>query len=312
MPTSRPPQPPRAGAPRERTDVLRAKAEALRALHHADRPLVLANVWDAASARLFESVGYRAIATSSAGVAYAWGYPDGELIGRRQMLEAVRRIAAAVSVPVTADLEAGYGADAKAVSKTVRDLVAAGAVGFNLEDARGGTLLGLPEQAARVRAARATAGRLGVPVVINARTDVFHGVEPSPSHLAGAVARGNAYLDAGADAVFVPFVRDAETIGALTRGIRGPVNILLVPGAPSVAELWALGVRRVSVGSGLARAAYGVARRAALELRERGTADLVEQWGVSYDEMQRLLSVANPATAKKASGAAGGGRGHKL
>ena len=292
-PASKPRTPSRrvAASPREGIEPLRAKAETLRALHHGDRPLVLANAWDAASARLFEAVGYRAIATSSAGVAYAWGVPDGEVISRRQMLEAVRRIAVVVSVPVTADLEAGYGPDPKAVIRTVRDLVAAGAVGFNLEDSRGGSLLDLPEQVTRVRAARATADKLGVPVVINARTDVFHGAEPSPPRLADAIARGSAYLEAGADSVFVPFVRDAETIGALARGIRGAVNILVAPGSPSVGELWALGVRRVSIGSGIARAAYGLARRAAQELRERGTLDLTRDWAVSFDEMQRLFDV---------------------
>jgi len=271
---------------------LRTKAETLRALHHADRPLVFANAWDAASARLFEAAGFPAIATTSAGVAFAWGYPDGERIARSQMLESVRRIAAAVSVPVSADLEAGYGPGAEAIAQTVRDLLATGAVGLNLEDARGDghrALLAVPAQAGRVRAGRAAAGELGVPVVINARTDVFRGAEPSPQLVAEAVERGNAYLEAGADSVFVPFVRDAETIAALVRGLRGPVNILLVPGGPSVSELWALGVRRVSVGSGIARAALGLARRAAVELRERGTTSLVRDWAVSFDEMQELL-----------------------
>lgn len=273
-------------------DALREKAERLRALHHADRPLVLANVWDAASARLIEAAGFEALATSSAGVAYACGFADGEHIGRRRMLEAVKSIAGAVRVPVTADLEAGYGPGPRAVARTVEALVAAGAVGLNLEDARGrlARLVPTAAQVERVRAAREAAAALGVPVVINARTDVFHGQEPSPRRIADAIARGNAYLEAGADCVFVPFVRDAATIGALVRGIAGPINILLGPGTPPVAELRALGVRRVSVGSGLARAAYGLARRSALELRERGTLDLVAEWAVPYDEMQRLFA----------------------
>jgi 2-methylisocitrate lyase-like PEP mutase family enzyme len=274
-------------------DALRLKAEKLRALHHGDRPLVLANAWDAASARLFEEAGFFAVATTSAGVAYAWGFPDGEHIKRKQMLEAVRRIAAAVSVPVTADLEAGYGSGAKAVAKTVRDLVAAGAVGLNLEDARGRSrrvLLAAPVHAERVFAARTAGAELGVPVVINARTDVFDFRQPSSHQVAEAIARGNVYLDAGADSVFVPFVRDRETIAELVRGIRGPVNILAGPGAPSVPELWALGVRRISIGSGIARAAFGLARRAARELYDQGTSDLIREWAVSYDEMQRLFS----------------------
>jgi len=274
-------------------DALRQKAETLRALHHGDRPLVLANAWDAASARLFEETGFPAMATTSAGVAYAWGYPDGEHIKRKQMLESVRRIAAAVSVPVTADIEAGYGPGATAVAKTVHDLVAAGAVGLNLEDARGRSrraLLAAPVHAEHVFAARAAGAELGVPVVINARTDVFDFGQPSSRQVAEAIARGNVYLDAGADSVFVPFVRDRETIAELVRGIRGPVNILAGPGAPSVAELWALGVRRISIGSGLARAAFGLARRAARELYDQGTSELIKEWAPSYDEMQRLFA----------------------
>ncbi len=274
-------------------DALRQQAESLRALHHADRPLVLANAWDAGSARLFEEAGFPVVATTSAGVAYAWGLADGEHIKRRQMLDSVRRIAAAVSVPVTADVEAGYGVGAIAVARTVRDVVAAGAVGLNLEDARGRSrrvLLAAPVHAERVFAARAAGAELGVPVVINARTDVFHFGQPSPGRIAEAIERGNTYLDAGADSVFVPFVRDRETIAELVRGIRGPVNILVVPDGPSVAELSALGVRRISVGSGIARAAFGLARRAARELHDHGTIELVREWGVPYDEMQRVFA----------------------
>jgi 2-methylisocitrate lyase-like PEP mutase family enzyme len=274
-------------------DALRQKAENLRALHHADRPLVLANAWDAASARLVEDAGFPAVATTSAGIAYAWGFADGEHIKRKQMLESVRRIAAAVTVPVTADVEAGYGPGPEAVARTVRDLISAGAVGLNLEDARGRrrrVLLKAALHAERIFAARAAGSDLGVPVVINARTDVFHAGKPSSKTLAEAVERGNAYLEAGADSVFVPFVRDRETIAELVRGIRGPVNILAVPGSPSVAELWALGVRRISVGAGIARAAYGMARRAARELHEQGTIELITEWALPYDEMQRLFT----------------------
>lgn len=279
-------------------DRLRRKAESLRALHVGDRPLVLANAWDAASARVFEEAGFPAVATTSAGIAYAWGFADGEHIKRKQMLEAVRRIAAAVSVPVTADLEAGYGPGAKAVARTVRELVAVGAVGLNLEDARGRSrrvLLAAPVHAERVFAARAAGAELGVPVVINARTDVFHFGPASPGRVAEAIQRGNTYLDAGADSVFVPFVGDRETIAELVRGIRGPVNILATPGTPSVAELWALGVRRISVGSGIARAALGLARRAARELRDQGTCELVGEWALPFDEMQRLFSAPRGA-----------------
>lgn len=271
----------------------RRRAEALRALHHADRPVVLPNAWDAASARVFEAAGFPAIATTSAGIAYACGFADGERIPRRTMLAAVERIAGAVAVPVTADLEAGYGAGPAAAARTVELLVATGAVGLNLEDARGRSrraLVPSAAQVARVRAAREAADRAGVPVVINARTDVYHFGGAPAEQLAEAVRRGNAYLEAGADSVFVPFVRDAATIAALVHGIRGPVNILAGPGAPPVAELAALGVRRVTVGSGVMRATLGLARRAAVELRERGITDLIGEWAIPYDELQQLFA----------------------
>jgi 2-methylisocitrate lyase-like PEP mutase family enzyme len=272
------------------------RADALRALHHGHRPLVLANAWDAASARLVEQVGFPAVATSSAGIAFALGYADGERIGRREMLGVVRRIAAAVSVPVTADLEAGYGLGAAAMERTTRDLVSAGAVGLNLEDARGRTrrrLVSAAAQVERIRAVRATAASLDVPVVINARTDVFHFMKEARA--AGeAVARGNAYLEAGADCVFVPFVRAADVVAQLVQGIRGPVNILAAPGAPTVADLAALGVRRISTGSGPMRATLGLARRVAEELRDRGSYDLIGNFAIPYDELQQLFTGTTP------------------
>src|SRR5690242_8755557 len=150
----------------------REKAEALRRLHQGPRLLVLANAWDVASARVIEAAGAKAIATSSAGVAYVLGYPDGQRISRAEMLDMVRRIAVAVPVPVTADVEAGYGETREAAAETARAVLAAGAVGMNLEDARdGGALLPMELQAARVQAARAAADAVGVRLFINARTD---------------------------------------------------------------------------------------------------------------------------------------------
>ena len=270
----------------------REKAEALRALHHGERPLVLANAWDAASARLVEEAGFPAVATTSAGIAYALGYADGERVSRKEMIQVVRRIAAAVAVPVTADLEAGYGPGADAMERTIRDLVGAGAVGLNLEDARGRArrrLLPLAAHVERVRAARAASQAVGVPVVINARTDAFHFVKEGRA-VGEAVERGNAYLEAGADCVFVPFVHEPRIIAELVRAIRGPVNILGGPGAPSVGELAALGVRRVSVGSAPMRAGMGLARRIALDLRERGTYDVIQEWAISFEETQKLFA----------------------
>jgi 2-methylisocitrate lyase-like PEP mutase family enzyme len=270
---------------------LQEKAEALRRLHAGPRVLVLANAWDVASARLVEEIGFPAIASSSAGVAFALGYPDGQRISRAEMLDMVRRIARAVRVPVSADVEGGYGTTPGAAAETARGVIAAGAVGMNFEDTGpDGKLLPLESQVERVRAAREAAEAAGVSIVINARTDAFEMSNlRGEERIAEAVRRANAYLEAGADCAFVPFITDREVVARLVREIRGPVNILATPGAPPIAELERLGVRRVSVGGGLARAAYGRARRVAMELKERGTYEALTEGAVTYAEMQRLL-----------------------
>jgi 2-methylisocitrate lyase-like PEP mutase family enzyme len=267
----------------------RDKATAFRQLHSGPRLLVLPNAWDVASAKVIATAGASAIATSSAGVAFVLGFPDGERISRDEMLGMVRRIAAAVEVPVSADVEAGYGASADAAARTARAVLEAGAVGMNLEDAEGGELLPLDLHVERIRAARAAAASFGVPLVINGRTDAFaaRGIAPD-ARIAEAVRRANAYLAAGADCAFVPFVTQPEDIARLAREIRGPINILAKPGSPPLPELERLGVRRVSVGSAIALAAYGRARRAALELLGSGTYEAMTD-GVPYAEMQQLL-----------------------
>jgi 2-methylisocitrate lyase-like PEP mutase family enzyme len=271
---------------------LQEKADRLRQLHAGPRALVLANAWDVASARVIAGAGFPAVATSSAGVAYVLGYPDGQRIPRAEMLDMVRRIAGAVSVPVSADMEAGYGTTPEAAAETARGVLAAGAVGMNLEDTGDdGALLPLEVQVGRLRAARSAAAAAGVPLFLNGRTDAFGAPGLAPAdRLAEAVRRANAYLDAGADCAFVPFVSDRELVARLAREVNGPLNVLGTPAALPVAELTRLGVRRVSVGSGIARAAYGLARRAAAELAQRGTYDALGADAISYDEMQRLLA----------------------
>lgn len=259
------------------------KARRFGDLHHGPAILVLPNAWDVATAKVFESAGFPAIASTSAGVAAALGYPDGERISRDEMLGMVARIARAVAVPVTADMEAGYG-DPVATAKAV---VAAGAIGMNLEDsaANRATLVGLEEQCATLREIRA----LGLPLVVNARTDIYLANIGEPStRLERAIERMNAYRDAGADSLFVPGVLDRETIGALARGVRGPLNILATPGAPSIAELQALGVARVSTGSGPARATLALVRRIAVELREGSCASMFDAQ-IPYAEVYRLM-----------------------
>jgi 2-methylisocitrate lyase-like PEP mutase family enzyme len=249
------------------------KAAAFRALHAARPVLVLPNAWDVASAVVVASLDCPAIATSSAGIAGALGYPDGERIPSGEMLDMVARIAAAVDLPVTADLEAGYG-DAAATAHAAWE---AGAVGLNLEDAAGPA----GEHVERVRAVRAAVPAL----VINARTDLYLFGQPDFDE---TVRRAAAYLEAGADCIFVPGVTDAETIGRLAAAIAGPVNVLAMPSTPPVAELERLGVARVSVGSGLARAALAWTRRAAESMLETGSFQALDG-AIPFDDLGEML-----------------------
>jgi len=263
------------------------------ALHGGRNILVLPNAWDAASARIFEDAGFPAIGTSSAGIAFALGYSDGQRISRIEMLSVVRRISSAVRIPVTADVEAGYGDTPEEAAQTAQDVLAAGAVGMNLEDAihdRPDELVDLDLQEEKIRAVVETCERARVSFVLNARTDVFlAGIGPAETRLARCVERLNAYRDAGARSLFAPGVSDKETIAQLARGVRGPLNILAVTGTPAVAELEKLGVARVSVGSGPMRATLGLVGRIARQIREEGSFSLMTDGALPYADANRLF-----------------------
>jgi 2-methylisocitrate lyase-like PEP mutase family enzyme len=274
-------------------ELQKSKANAFRQMHRGPKILVLPNAWDVVSARIFEEAGFPAIATTSAGVAFTLGYPDGQKISREEMLARVTRIARAVKVPVTADVEAGYGNRPEDAASTALAVIEAGAVGMNLEDGTGDAarpLADLPLQLERIHAVREAAMKTKVLIVLNARTDVYlDQVGPEGTRYDEMLRRAVAFRDAGADCVFVPGVRDAETIGRLVKDVKCPVNILVGPGSPSVAELEALGVARLSVGSAIMRATLGVARRAAEELKASGTYASFEG-GIPHAEVNKLLS----------------------
>ncbi|WP_328299752.1 isocitrate lyase/phosphoenolpyruvate mutase family protein [Streptomyces sp. NBC_00435] len=250
--------------------------------------LVLPNAWDAGSAAVIEAAGASAIATTSGGVAWSIGRGDGQQATRAEMLEAAARIVAAVDVPVTVDIEGGY----EDVAATVREVVSLGAVGINLEDSKaaGGPLHTAAEQAGRIRAARAAAAGAGLPeLVINARTDVFlFGIGEESGRLSDVLARIEAYAAAGADGIFVPGLLDLDTLGQIARGPL-PVNVMAGPGGPSVAELAKAGVRRVSVGTGVAQAAYTAARTAAVEVLEQGTYEALAGPVLDYGTLNGLF-----------------------
>lgn len=279
------------------TATQRSRAETFRDRHtdQAARPLVLPNSWDAASTIIYEAAGFPAVGTSSAGIAASLGVRDGEHLSRGEMLRVVERIAHSVAIPVSADIEAGYGDTPEAVAETVRKTIDAGAVGVNLEDGRDDTeapLVDRDRHAARIQAARETAESAQVPLVINGRTDVFWRGVGDPSDRADrAIERANLYLDAGSDCVFVPGVTDAETIGTLVDGIDGPLNVLGGPGSPPIPELSDLGVARVSVGSGPMRATLGMLQDIGDELRTEGTYDRMTN-AIPYADLNEMLSTS--------------------
>jgi 2-methylisocitrate lyase-like PEP mutase family enzyme len=245
-----------------------------------------------ASAVIVASTGAPAVATTSAGVAWSLGTPDGNLLSRDAAVELIARVASAVQVPLTADLEGGFADDAPGVGETIRSVVRAGAVGINLEDVApgaGDSLRDPEDQAERVAAARAAAAELGVHLFINARIDTYLRAIGDPDQRLGDVtARATRYLEAGADGIFVPGVVDPATIGSLVAAIPAPLNILAGPGAPTVPELASMGVRRVSLGSSVAAAAYAVAEQAAHELASTGTYESVRA-ELDYGRLNELV-----------------------
>jgi 2-methylisocitrate lyase-like PEP mutase family enzyme len=242
----------------------------------SDPILVLPNAWDAMSARLVEEAGAPAIATTSAGIAWALGHADGQKIAREAMLAQVRLIASQVRVPVTADVESGYGSGSpEEVAETARGVIAAGAVGLNLEDAPGqggAPVLEAEANAVRIAAAREAARAAGVALFINARTDTYvrKVAADDAARFDETVRRARLYLEAGADGIFVPLA-PTEVIGRLAQAIDAPLNVIAGPGSPTIDELRALGVARVSLGPGLARSVMAHVRRVAAEVLGPGT-----------------------------------------
>jgi 2-methylisocitrate lyase-like PEP mutase family enzyme len=275
------------------TIALNAKADAFRSMHHAPPLLILPNAWDAVTARLFVKAGARAIATTSAGIAATLGYADGQNVPWELMVEAIARIARIVDVPVTADIESGYADSPDELRESIRAVVNAGAIGFNLEDATGDSsqpLFAPEQQIERIRAAREAADNMSIRVVINARTDVYLAQVGDPAgRFAETVRRLNAYRQAGADCLFVPGVTDMPTLTQLVRSVVGPLNVLAGPGMPPVADLQRIGIARLSVGSAIMRATLALARDAADELLQKGTYNTFLDRNIPYSEVNELM-----------------------
>lgn len=272
-----------------------AKAEKFRALHQGPKLLVLPNAWDAASAALVQAAGFPAIATTSAGCAIALGFADGNRVPRDEMVAAVRRIAAAVDIPVSADMEAGYGDGAESAARLARELVEAGAIGLNLEDGTGDDskpFKDLGQSVDEIRALRETSDSLGVRLVINARTDTFWEGRGTPEeNLDAALNRCKAYRAAGADSSFIPGIKDLALIERFARKVGGPLNVLAWPGMPSFERLERAGLRRLSFGGTTSRVAYGNFYRVLKDLLSgESVEEILKSGGITYQEMNALFA----------------------
>lgn len=271
----------------------RRLAEDFRKLHRAPPILLLPNSWDPMSAQIFEAAGFPAAATTSGGLAWALGYPDGEKAPWEDVVAATQRIVKAVRVPVTADIEAGYGETPEQVARNVTDIIGAGAVGINLED---GTphpqqpVRTIEDAAARIRAARAAANAACVPIVINARIDLYlKHVGDEATRFAETVRRAEAYLSAGADCIFVFAVADMDMIKRFTAAIKAPVNVVGRAGLPGLKALQAAGVARVSIASGASMVVMSLIQRVAEELQQKGEFDILKA-SMTRIEAQKLFA----------------------
>ena len=268
------------------------KSRRLRELVRAPEILVMPGAYDVLSALLFQQLGFQAIQGTSGGIAAALGYPDGEAMSRDLFVQVTASFAAAVSLPVNADGEKGYG-DAAGIKETVRALVGAGVAGMNLEDsiAKGGSgLVELGQQLEKITAVMDAKRELGSEFFLNARVDSFHVITNDPKKaLDEAIRRGNAYAEAGGDCIFYLGLHSAETIGIVAKEVKAPVSILAGPQSPSVSQLQDLGVARVSYGSGFMKAAITGSKKLAQEILEKGTCSLLKD-GVQTPEINALVS----------------------
>jgi 2-methylisocitrate lyase-like PEP mutase family enzyme len=271
----------------------KSKAVQFREMHHGPSILVLPNAWDVASARIFEQAGFQAIATTSSGVAASLGYPDEQRISRHMMIEVVERITRVVECPITVDIEAGYGDTREEVLETIKAVIAAGAVGINIEDSTKGqekSLVDVSFQVELLKDIQETALSMDVPLVVNARIDVFLLAIGDPARrFEEAVQRAKAYRQTGADCVFPIGLSDAHTITDLVQATNAPINILASPATPSIAELARLGVARVSFGSGMMRATLARLRYIARELLEHNTYTSMTEESISGAELRSLV-----------------------
>jgi len=262
------------------------RAETFRLLHRNSTPLLLANAWDAGSARLVEELGAKAVATTSAGVAWALGYPDGYKLPVQELVRLTASIARAIRIPLSVDVENGYTDQASEIDRNLGPIFESGAVGINIEDGKEAPSL----LAAKIEQAKLTAEKRGIGVFINARTDVYlHGLVPEDQRVEETIRRTKLYREAGADGIFVPALTEPAAIRAVVASTDLPLNLLARPALPAANELGKLGVRRLSAGSTISAAAWQVVADLTKEFLATGNSDGVVKNNMPYGELQRLF-----------------------
>ncbi len=276
-------------------DRLKQKAEEFLALHHAPTILILPNAWDVASGKIFELEGFKAIGTTSAGIAATLGYADGQKMSLAENMDVVQRIVRSTTLPVSADIESGYATSIEGIVKAAQAVLNVGAVGLNLEDSTGDPTTPLFDKALqqdKIKAIREMSVAKGIHLVINARTDGIMIHDESPQSLRDAIDRGNAYKAAGADCIFVPDVGNLakKSIAILVKEIDAPINIIAGATTPPIPELQDMGVSRVSVGPRPMRAVLSLLRKIAKELMTTGTYKLMTESSISYSEVNQWFT----------------------
>jgi 2-methylisocitrate lyase-like PEP mutase family enzyme len=262
------------------------KANLFKSLHHNEKILVLPNIWDPLGAILLESLGYAAVATASASIAYSNGYADGENISFNDLLFILKNITRSVKVPVTADVESGYATRISMLEENIKQLIDAGISGINIEDSThdDGTMIDMETQCKKITCIKNTALKMGVPLFINARTDVFLKANnlSAEEKLTEAIRRGKAYKDSGADGLYPIFLKEQESMKSIVREVGLPLNILLLPGIPDFETLGKIGIARVSLGPGFLKIAINAMKNTAEKL-------------LHYEGMDEVMN--NPVTS---------------
>jgi len=273
------------------------KVEIFRSLHHSDHLLVLPNAWDVPSARIFEGANFPAIATSSAALAVSLGHPDGQTIGKEELFSAVKKIASRLTVPLSVDIESGFGSTTEELSDTIKRVVATGAVGINIEDISNfeeKVLFPIDVQTERIRTVRNVSKSLGIALFINARTDAYRFAPgDEQAKLKEAIRRANAYAAADADSLYPMGLTERNAITTFVNAVDKPVNIMARKGAPTISELEKIGVKRLSLGPGPMYATLGLLKKIAQELKQNKTYDAMLAGAITFDELNALANPRN-------------------